>query len=446
MTPATLNGRFLFLGGLLLPILGTILVAVQDGLSLPGGLWTTQRTTPWLWLLDLVPVVLAFYGRFLALPANASGRNVPLLISILILLFLVPCSAMLYARQHAQLSIQSNQTLRQAATLQMLVLRTYISFTQKNSGEVRQELAQMSELRKRIQTYSPSAVHSTERTWSDFYQAATRGSLTFKQTLQLRDAIDRLVRDLETDSKHANTEASQLLLSGVAGTFVLMGLTLQLFYQLRQLEGLLLLANQKQTKTNQQLEATNAKLNEANERLQSINQELTQTTTRDPLTGLFNRRAFDEAITAEWARALRYSHPLTVMMVDIDYFKSYNDSFGHVAGDAVLETIGTLLQHALRGSDFAARYGGEEFIVLMPHTSEEEAVRTAERIRAGIQGAPWKNRVITVSIGVAERTANMHRISELVTAADIALFQAKKTRDRVCNAKSFPTAGNTKAA
>lgn len=444
--PAAVVGRFLFLGGLFVPLFATFLVTIQSSLPLPKGLWEAQRTTPWLWLLDLLPIVLAFYGRFLSLPPSHSNRGVPLLLAILTLLFSVPCSAMLYARQQAQLSIQSQRTMRLAGQLEMLALRVYISHSQKSYGDIRPQLAQMSELRKAILPVSPAAIKVTERPWEDFYQAALKRNLSLDNALRLRDGIAKLTRALETDAQHSNNEAAQLLLSGMLGTLVLMGLAIQLFYQLQQTEQQLGLANQKQLKTSQQLEAANLKLQEANERVATVNGKLESSSTHDTLTKLLNRRALDEQLASEWTRALRYSQPLTVMMLDIDYFKSYNESFGRPAGDAVLETVGTLLLHAVRATDFVARYGGEEFIVVMPHTHEDEAVRIAERLRAGIQVAPWKNRGVTVSIGVAEKTMTMTRVAELTTAADIALFQAKKTRDRVCASQDLPTAQHNKAA
>ncbi|MBB6052997.1 GGDEF domain-containing protein [Armatimonas rosea] len=436
--PATLIGRILLLGGIFVPVFASLMVALQNGLSLPNGLWEAQRTTPWLWLLDLLPVALAFYSRFLSLPSTSTARSFPLLLSILTLLFSIPCSAMLFARQQAQVSTKALASLRQAGHLEMLVLRTHISYSQQAYGDVRQQLAQMAELRKTIQIYSPQAVQTSERVWSTYYHDALNRSLTLSTTLSLRDAMDKLVHALENDAKRDNNEASLLLLTGVAGTFVLMGLTLQLFYLLRQQESQLTVIVQKNLKTSQQLEMANDKLEDLTTQLTTLQGQLSTTATRDSLTKLHNRRSLDEHMASEWARALRYNQPLSILILDIDYFRAYNESFGAASGDAVLETIGTLLQHTLRTADIAARHGGEEFMILMPHTHEDEAVRIAERLRAGIQAAPWKHRAVTVSIGVAEKSPSMTRVAELTTAADVALYQAKKTRDRVCSYQSLP--------
>jgi diguanylate cyclase (GGDEF)-like protein len=232
----------------------------------------------------------------------------------------------------------------------------------------------------------------------------------------------------------------------VLGTLISLGLILQFFSQLRQLEQQLQATHKQHTVTSKQLEAVSFQLEEANRRLESANLQLEQTATHDTLTGLSNRRALEERFNIEWSRALRYNEPFAILFMDLDYFKAYNDSFGSQAGNAVLQTIGALLQHSIRISDFASRYGGEEFLVLLPHTGEEEAARLAERIRAAVQAAPWKHRGVTLSIGVAARTRDMTKTTELLDAADVALYQAKKTRNRVCRSLITSSENHKKAA
>jgi diguanylate cyclase (GGDEF)-like protein len=147
----------------------------------------------------------------------------------------------------------------------------------------------------------------------------------------------------------------------------------------------------------------------------------------DPLTGLRNRRKFDATIDAEWHRATRQKMPLALLMIDADHFKSYNDTFGHQAGDQMLAGIAICISDSVRrAGDCAARYGGEEFAVLLPGLTSAEAVAVAETIRLKVQ--QWSDRpeVTTVSIGVASLTpAATMEWSVLMGAADKALYEAK---------------------
>lgn len=149
----------------------------------------------------------------------------------------------------------------------------------------------------------------------------------------------------------------------------------------------------------------------------------------DALTGLKNRRNFDTEIDIEWRRALREKTSLALLMIDADHFKSYNDTYGHQAGDDVLVGIAICISDSVqRAGDCAARYGGEEFAVLLPGLSSAAALRVAETIRLKVQQWSGDPTVTTVSIGVASLTPNatMH-FPELVNAADTALYAAKAT-------------------
>jgi diguanylate cyclase (GGDEF)-like protein len=150
----------------------------------------------------------------------------------------------------------------------------------------------------------------------------------------------------------------------------------------------------------------------------------------DALTGLDNRRRFDEALDREWRRSARSGSALTLLMVDVDRFKDFNDSRGHQAGDDCLRNVAGVLRDCLvRAADGVARYGGEEFAVLLPDTDPSGAERAAERLRARVA----ERTPVTVSIGVATRTAARdHPSSALVSAADDALYEAKRGgRNRV---------------
>ncbi len=162
----------------------------------------------------------------------------------------------------------------------------------------------------------------------------------------------------------------------------------------------------------------------------------------DPLTHTHNRRALIERLTEELERARRYSLALALLIVDLDHFKTVNDSYGHLVGDEVLRGVARMLQREARAVDVVARYGGEEFIVILPETTAEGAVALAERIRERIANTPpvaggeygWLR--VTVSIGVATvPSSHANSPEELIALADAALYRAKaEGRNRVCAA------------
>jgi len=151
----------------------------------------------------------------------------------------------------------------------------------------------------------------------------------------------------------------------------------------------------------------------------------------DELTGVANYRAFNKMLRTEVDRALRYSRPLALMMIDIDDFKRCNDTFGHLAGDMVLRQIARLISDGIRGSDFLARYGGEEFCVILPEADTREAYAVAERIREAIATHPFISHdgtslpQQTVSIGISAIPEMAAEGEELVRTADFALYRGK---------------------
>ncbi|MFM9905575.1 MAG: diguanylate cyclase [Pyrinomonadaceae bacterium] len=160
--------------------------------------------------------------------------------------------------------------------------------------------------------------------------------------------------------------------------------------------------------------------------------EFEQLSVTDPLTGLLNRRYIEERLMEETKRSNRHGFPMSFMMLDVDQFKSYNDSFGHPAGDEALKIVGNVIRETLRGADVAARFGGEEFSILLPQTTGEEAVTIAERIRSNIEETDFPHRRVTLSIGVASCSAELCSSENIVSAADKALYEAKRNgRNRV---------------
>ena len=164
------------------------------------------------------------------------------------------------------------------------------------------------------------------------------------------------------------------------------------------------------------------------EELRSANAQLELLSATDALTGVANRRSFDTALAAQWTRSP--GHPMSVVMADIDHFKSYNDHHGHLAGDACLIEISRLLVSSLRDTDVLCRYGGEEFAAILPQADLDMAVAVAERMRATVEDAALphapKIGTVTVSIGVASALASRSiPVSDLLAHADAALYSAK---------------------
>ncbi len=165
-----------------------------------------------------------------------------------------------------------------------------------------------------------------------------------------------------------------------------------------------------------------------NARLLGENERLA---TRDSLTGLANRRLFDESLQREVARAQRLATPVSLLVFDVDHFKQVNDTYGHQTGDTVLREVADALVANTKNYDVAARYGGDEFVVLLPGCHRDDAMRVAERVRHGIARAVGEAPV-TISAGVATVPDNASDAERLMAAADAALYEAKRTgRDRV---------------
>src|SRR6185295_7253870 len=190
-------------------------------------------------------------------------------------------------------------------------------------------------------------------------------------------------------------------------------------------------------------EALRRLVEERTRALEEANQRLERLSSLDPLTGLANRRRFDEVLDVEWRRGCRSGGPISLALFDLDFFKPFNDTNGHLAGDECLRQVAQVLAGALgRAGDLVARYGGEEFVALLPGLSEPDASALAERLRAGVEGlglahaASTVAPVVTISGGVATTVADEQRSpAALVAAADRALYQAKRGgRNRVTTA------------
>ena len=171
--------------------------------------------------------------------------------------------------------------------------------------------------------------------------------------------------------------------------------------------------------------------------LQQTNAKLEALAWQDGLTSLKNRRAFDEKLRAEFACSQKTGASLSLLLLDVDKFKTFNDTFGHPAGDVVLQRVAQILSEGVRAENtlepaFVARYGGEEFVILLPQTSIEDALLIAERLRARLERAPWPHRDVTASFGTANFCSGMNEPAQLLSCADGALYQSKEAgRNRV---------------
>jgi two-component system, cell cycle response regulator len=177
---------------------------------------------------------------------------------------------------------------------------------------------------------------------------------------------------------------------------------------------------------------------ETQEELQRKNERLEALAITDGLTELNNRRYFFEVMESQFARYSRQHSPLSLVMLDVDEFKSFNDAFGHPAGDQVLREVADVLRTNCRSHDIVARYGGEEFALLLTDADDAVARETAERLRAALEHRGWPHRAVTASFGVATMTGQTCRPDELVQQADQALYHSKRCgRNRVTHARDI---------
>jgi diguanylate cyclase (GGDEF)-like protein len=171
-----------------------------------------------------------------------------------------------------------------------------------------------------------------------------------------------------------------------------------------------------------------ARLREGRDELAAINMALETLSVTDGLTGLFNHKHLMETLGTEMARAQRHKHPLSILMIDVDDFKGYNDRFGHQMGDKLLADMAALFKRTTRSIDYAARYGGDEFLLLLHEIAADDAVQLAERVRSAVAATRFgpDDHAITVSIGVASYPDHGETAEAVIASADGALYEAKR--------------------
>ena len=207
----------------------------------------------------------------------------------------------------------------------------------------------------------------------------------------------------------------------------------------RQIEGQTSILEGRVARRTAELEAANSELARINQRLSRAVARLADIAKTDGLTGLLNHRSFQEKLGLELQRCLRQEHPLSIVMIDVDHFKSYNDMHGHPAGDFVLKEVSRIFRENLREVDVVARYGGEEFAIVLLDTPKGAAGLVAEKLRLAVQDHDFPHAAdsqpqgrMTVSLGVASFPDDGLSPAELVETADLSLYEAKRRgRNRV---------------
>jgi len=188
-------------------------------------------------------------------------------------------------------------------------------------------------------------------------------------------------------------------------------------------------------------------LADSREELRLANSRLHALATTDGLTGLNNHRSFQEQFELEFNAAKTKGQPLSVVLLDVDRFKQYNDSFGHMAGDEVLREVSRVLRDTTPDGFMVARYGGEEFVIIMPHVSRDVAMQVTEMIRLSLAERQWPNREVTASFGVSTYDDNYKDAASMIAEADQALYSSKEHgRNRVTHCDTMPERPERRAA
>ncbi|WEJ61662.1 GGDEF domain-containing protein [Thiomicrorhabdus lithotrophica] len=255
-------------------------------------------------------------------------------------------------------------------------------------------------------------------------------SLVAMEQIKIGSLTEQIQQSLKTNKETLiNTVAIGLIFSILFSIIVVLRI-LNIQFKLRSNSQELLLLNQN----------LEAQVNERTKELTELNALLKESSERDELTKLFNRRKFNEYINVEYNRANRDKGSFSLVLVDIDFFKQYNDGYGHQKGDECLVSVAAIMKGCLpRSTDFIARYGGEEFVMILPSTNAEGAIKVAECVRGNVLKASIPHEYsdtsadVTISLGVTTYlSGDLRSISEIIESADQALYKAKKGgRNRV---------------
>lgn len=260
--------------------------------------------------------------------------------------------------------------------------------------------------------------------------------------IDIRRLVGKIIREEKTRLAQGNQWAaawSSLVLSSFWIGIIVNSFILLVVYRVVATE----MANRRAAElalkqSEAQLRGLNAELETQKSRLARVNLDLFDLAAKDGLTGLVNRRFMDNALVTIHSRAVLENLPLTLLFIDVDHFKLYNDDFGHAMGDEALKALAIVLRQCVRDCDLIGRYGGEEFVIVLPGLDAEGGIATAQRLRLAIERSKWPGRSVTASVGVATLNAKDHDVAALVASADMALYASKQSgRNRVTHARDL---------
>lgn len=344
-------------------------------------------------------------------PALPRQTRIQKHLSVLIIaITLLPMLLLVYAIQQQRVAAERFEDINRISLLRYQSLWLY-GATERGQTGWQATLSSMQAQIDDAHVQYPEAMQEIDVAWPPFVESLQRtGHVDWSVADRMRQTANNLTNTITTRFRTAAARAEALLFLGIIGLALSLLASLVLLRQLRAAE--------------QNLRSSEQQLRQLNAQLQTL-------ASTDGLTNLKNRRACNERLEHEIQYAARYNTALSLVVIDVDHFKAYNDTFGHLPGDAVLQTVAQLLHHSARRTDMVARYGGEEFLLVLPETGVAEAMMVAERCRAAIAGYAWEQRAVTASFGVATRTSETETSQTLIARADEALYTAK-ARGRNC--------------
>lgn len=239
-----------------------------------------------------------------------------------------------------------------------------------------------------------------------------------RRIVEGKPASAKEIRELRKDGSEFWALVSALPLRGASGATVGAIFTSTDITERKRLEGQVREQFEQLTAAKRELEKRQKALRLANDRLKLL-------AATDGLTGIANRRVFRERLDEAVAEAQEHGAAISLVLFDADKFKSYNDAFGHQAGDEVLKKLASIAKSAIRAKDLVARFGGEEFVIILPRAKPADALRVAERVRLAIESADWPHAKVTASFGVATVQGGETSARELLAQADEALYASK---------------------
>jgi diguanylate cyclase (GGDEF)-like protein len=363
-----------------------------------------------MWILDVLPFLVGMCAYQYAQHRSGSiaGREFRGFFVLMTAITLIPMCMLVYTLQ-----------LNQRAEDMLSCVRLANSVRDAGGISSRNSLpAFVGPTITRLADMFPTESAELKQAWWSYKRGQSYNASTQEVASFVSASAARLAKHIEMLRSQHLLVASAHIKLGMLSLIAVLTMTLILSQRLSRAESRL-------SEQNEQLKNQRRDLERANLRLDRLASE-------DELTGLGNHRSLQEMLSHEQQLAVQTGSPLSVVMLDVDHFKKYNDVFGHLAGDAVLREVGGLLNSCTRKRDFAARYGGEEFVVVLPNTPATQAIEIADRIRHRIADHEWPQGRITISAGIATMDLGIYSANDLIQLADEALYAAKRRgRNRI---------------